>query len=64
MAAAAAPASFHRMTFPELRQWVDANPTRVNDWDAEGYMPLYMAVSWNNMALVLWLLEEKGEREQ
>lgn len=27
--AAAAPARFHLMTEAELRQWVDANPTRV-----------------------------------
>jgi len=38
----------------------DANPTRVDDWDAGGITPLYTAVNQNNMALVLWLLEEKG----
>jgi len=38
----------------------DANPTRVDDCDAGGITPLYTAVNQNNMALVLWLLEEKG----
>lgn len=60
-AAAATPASFHRMTAAELGQWVDANPTRVNDWDQKGITPLYAAVYYiRKLSLVLWLLDERG----
>jgi hypothetical protein len=48
------------MTAAELGQWVDANPTRVTDWDAAGDTVLYVAACRNDMALVLWLLDEKG----
>ena len=49
--------------FAELRQWVDANPTRINDWDRDedGITPLYAAVRFiRSLPLVLWLLDEKG----
>jgi len=57
----ASPASFGLMTEAQIRQWVEANPTRVNDWDGTGVTPLYVAVFYlKSLALVLWLLDEKG----
>ena len=61
MAAPAASARFHRKTEAQLRQWVDANPSRVNDLDERGVTPLYAAVyHMKSLPLVLWLLDEKG----
>lgn len=63
MAAAAVLPRFHIMTGAELRQWVDANPEHVNDWDRDedGNTPLYTAAyHLKNLALLLWLLNEKG----
>jgi len=60
MAAAAAPLF---MTEAQLRQWVDANPGRVNDLDRDedGITPLYAAVFYlESLPLVLWLLDERG----
>ena len=34
----AVPASFFAMTEAGLRQWVEANPTRVNDWGWPSYI--------------------------
>ena len=49
------------MTKAELRQWVETNPGRVNEWDEDGITPLYAAVyHLNSLPLVLWLLDEKG----
>ena len=64
MAAAAAVQGelhFRRMTEAELRQWVEANPGRVNDRDRVGETPLMAAVGdIKSLPLTLWLLEEKG----
>lgn len=50
-----------RMTEAELRQWVDANPGRVNDGDQYGDTALYAAVfHLNSLPLALWFLDEKG----
>jgi ankyrin repeat protein len=44
-----------------LRQWVNANPGRVNARDERGETPLYIAVLYRkSLPLVLWLLDEKG----
>ena len=54
---------FDTMTEDELRQWVDASPSRVNDWDwdEDGITPLFTAVyHMKSFPLVLWLLDEKG----
>jgi len=49
------------MTEAELRQWVDSNPSRVNDWDDYDVTPLYAAVYHKeSLPLVLWLLDERG----
>jgi hypothetical protein len=51
------------MSEAELRQWVDANPGRVNDRDksGKGTTPLFVAALWlKSMPLVLWLLDKKG----
>lgn len=48
-------------TEAQLRQWVEADPRRVNDWDKDGKTPLYMAAcGFRSLPLVLWLLDEKG----
>jgi hypothetical protein len=54
--------SFHfRMNEAELRQWVEVNPGRVNERDAEGFPPLYVAVRYiKSLPLTVWLLDEKG----
>jgi len=56
----AAPSPFCDMEEAEVRQWVEANPGRVNGLDGHGFTPLYAAVCWENLPLVLWLLNEKG----
>ena len=44
-----------------LRQWVKANPGRVNDRDRRGDTPLLAAVIYaKSLPLVVWLLDEKG----
>jgi len=45
MAAVATPAFFEISEW-EMRQWVNANPGRVNDVDGEGETPLYVACTW------------------
>jgi len=45
----------------ELREWVEANPERVNDRDSTSYTPLIVAVSFiKSLPLTVWLLDEKG----
>jgi hypothetical protein len=45
----------------ELRQWVEANPGRVNGWDGYGNTPLSVVVgAKKDLPLALWLLDEKG----
>ena len=44
-----------------LRQWVEANPRRVNERDSVGYTPLHVAALVDeSVPLVLWLVKEKG----
>ena len=52
---------FASMTEPELRQWVEANPGRVNDRDRFGHTPFNAAVyRRKSVPLILWLVKEKG----
>lgn len=51
---------FASMTEPELRQWIESNPKRVNAWDSYLYQPLHAAIEMENVPLVLWLIKEKG----
>jgi hypothetical protein len=52
---------FHLMTRVQLRQWVEANPERVNDRDGHDSTPLYAAArQLKSLPLVAWLLDEKG----
>ena len=52
----------------QLRNWVEANPGRVNDRDQDGRTPLYCAVTisgdyartYTPLQLALWLMDEKG----
>ena len=61
MAAVAVKMSFWDMNEAELRQWVEANPGRVNRMDRWGFTPLYVAVCrLKNLSLTVWLLDEKG----
>jgi ankyrin repeat protein len=59
--AAAAEVNFLRMSEAKVRQWVEANPGRVNERDKNGCTPLVAAV-WKKecLSLVVWLLDEKG----
>ena len=60
-AVAAEELTFWRMTEVQLRQWVEANPERVNDRDRLGEMPLCVAVfHMKSLPLTVWLLDEKG----
>lgn len=44
-----------------LRQWVEANPGRINDRDRVGFTPLKATVYFIRSApLVLWLVKGKG----
>jgi len=53
--------NLYEMKEAALRQWVEANPGRVNDRDRNGETPLFRA-AWrhNSLALVVWLVGEKG----
>lgn len=52
---------FDPLTKTELRRWVNANPTSVNDRDHDGHTPLHTAAYiHSSLSLVLWLLDEKG----
>ncbi len=52
---------FASMTEPELRQWVEANPGRVNDRDRFGHTPFNAAVyRRKSVPLILWLVKETG----
>lgn len=42
---------FDRMTEDKLRQWVEANPGRVNDRDNRGIAPLFAAVAFLSVSL-------------
>jgi len=51
----------NKMTEAELRQWVEANPGRVNDRDRIGFTPLLTAASRKDgLSMVMWLPDEKG----
>jgi len=51
----------HMMSEPELLQWVEANPGRVNDRDSLGHTPLLIAaLLLRDLPLTVWLLDEKG----
>lgn len=53
--------SFYEMSEAELRQWVEANPGRVDDRDRDGFTPSWAAVdSLRSIPLMTWLLDEKG----
>lgn len=53
--------SFRNMTEPELRRWVEANPSLVNSSDGDYDTPLYVAANvWDSVELVRWLVLEKG----
>ena len=51
---------FYYMDETRLRQWVEANPGRVNDSDWNGHTPLIAATRKNAYSLIVWLLDEKG----
>ena len=52
---------FRYMSDLELRQWVEANPGRVNEWDSDRWTPLLAAINvFDSALLVLWLVNEKG----
>jgi len=52
---------FSKMSEPELRQWVEANPGRVNDRDSRGHTPLFVTAFFlRDLPLTVWLLDEKG----
>ena len=62
MAAAEEELNFCGMSEVELRQWVEANPGRINDRDSSsGLTPLTVAASKKmGLSMVVWLLDEKG----
>jgi hypothetical protein len=61
VAAVLKPLEFWRMSEAELRQWVEANPGRVNDRDRYGgFTPLIAAALNDKHSLVVWLLDKKG----
>jgi len=58
---AAAEVAFWDMNEAELRQWVEANPARVNDRDRWGNTLLYVAVCrLKSLSLAVWLVDAKG----
>jgi len=66
-AAAAERLDFRSMTKAQLRQWVEANPGRVNDRDKRGSTPLFFPDESADalgpsrvLPLVVWLLDKKG----
>ena len=59
--AAAETLYFNIMSEAQMRQWVEANPGRVNDRDGNGLTPLAAAaMNHFKLSLVVWLLDEKG----
>ena len=59
--AAAGEVAFWYMNEAELRQWVEANPARVNDRDRERDTLLDVAVCrLKSLSLTVWLLDEIG----
>ena len=62
---AAAEVAFWNMTETELRQWVEANPGRVNEPDRDDFTLLYVAVSHlKSLSLTVWLRERRGRERQ
>lgn len=62
MAAVEEVPEFDFMTEEELRLWVDANPTRVNDRDRDGCTPLHAAAcTLDSLPLFLWLLRKGSD---
>lgn len=52
---------FGAMNEAALRQWVEANPGRVNDFDDQWYAPLHVAAIYlSSLELVIWLVDVKG----
>jgi ankyrin repeat protein len=51
---------FYNKTEAHLRQWVEANPGRVNEQDRQGFTPLYVAARKHTRLLVVWLIDENG----
>lgn len=49
---------FDSMTELHLRQWVEANPGRVNCEDPLARTPLFVAAKKHTLSLVLWLLDK------
>lgn len=50
---------FRTLTSAELREWVEANPERVNEWDRHEHTPLFSAVRYQyDFSLVIWLLDD------
>jgi hypothetical protein len=61
MAAAVADGRYFRdMSEAEQREWVEANPGRVNDRDSRGSTVLFSAACREGLSLVVWLLDEIG----
>ena len=62
MAAVAEGLDFYDMSEVELRQWVEANPGRVNNMDSSVGLTLLAAIASKKkgLSLVVWLLDEKG----
>jgi len=58
-AAAAETLKFRRMTETQLRQWVEANPGRVDDRDNRETPPFIAAAALADLHLIVWLLDEK-----
>ena len=52
---------FLDMTAAHLRQWVEANPGRVNDVDRNLYSPLCVAARKHSLSLVVWLLDRGAD---
>ena len=63
---AAAVPYFGDMNEAQLRQWVEANPGRVNDRDSAGYTLLTAAALEGEeedgllLTFIVWLLDEEG----
>jgi hypothetical protein len=52
---------FSKMSEAELREWVEANPGRVNEMDSSGDTLILIAICvLQSLPLVVWLLDEKG----
>jgi hypothetical protein len=57
--------SLRIMTQAQLRQWVEADPERINDRVRHEEMPLNVAVcELESLSLITWLVDEKGADEE